>query len=266
VLDGACVGPRELDDYCASRGGARAGVACPVHACTTEDALDLATMACVPGARARSLLGRIRPIPDDLDVTCREGSVLALRGDYAACLSPADVCPRGTDWDAQARACEPTPACGAGEVRRESPGASGACARVVTRETEGAPVVDVGLWARVVLGSDGGDGTKRLCRPLAQAAALDLGPGGARTFGLTINVVFPDNDVTQLSGRADAVGDQDRGALAAAGNAALLPLLVPLRSMGGVADAASVTVRVRCTVDGGASPELIPRPRMAPPR
>jgi hypothetical protein len=281
VLDGACVGPREIEAYCGERRAAGAGKGgCPVHPCRADDALDLVTATCVPRQRARAVLSRIRPIADDLDVRCASSEVLVVYREYASCVPPASTCPRGTTWDDGAGdggACAPLPACAPGEVREEpsapdaapdagagaSP-ASGRCVRVVTRETRGEPVVDVGTWTRAILGPDGGEGTTRVCRALGLAAPLDVGPEETRDLHLTVDLVFPDNDVTAVSARVDAPGVPDGDAVADAARGALDPLLVPLRAMGGVADAASVTVRVRCRIQGGRSPDLAPR-APAPP-
>lgn len=134
----------------------------------------------------------------------------------------------------------------------------------MTPSRDGAPVVDVGRWLRAMLGTDGGEGTARVCRPLSQQVGeLDVGPGGARTLSLTVELVFPDNDVTQLSGRVVTVdlasGQAVFGAGAQAVQRALDALLVPLRALGGASDAASATVKVHCTVRGGGSPSFVPR-------
>jgi hypothetical protein len=266
VLEGACVGPRELDAYCSPL-PSRAG-ACAAATCAGSDPLDLATGRCAAARTARDVAAQARPIPDDLALGCHEGRTLVVRPDYVACIPAGDTCPRGTTWEPGTARCAPVPACPPGEVRAErDDGAPAGCVRVVTRVAEGAAVVDVGRWARAMLGTDGGMGTSRLCRPFAQALwGDDVGAGGARTLALTIQLLFPDNDVTQLSADVqalDAASGQpipgDAGRTARAARSALSPLLVPLRSLGGVSDAASLSVGVRCTVRGGGSPLLFPR-------
>jgi hypothetical protein len=265
VLEGACVGPRELDAYCsplASRSGT-----CEWATCAGSEPLDLATGRCAPARAAREIAAQARPIPEDLALGCHEGRSLVVRTDYVACIPAAETCPRGTTWDAGAARCAPVPSCAPGEVRAERDGAPAGCVRVLTRVAEGPPVVDVGRWAGAMLGTDGGEGTARLCRPFAQAlAGDDVGAGGARTLALSIQLLFPDNDVTQLSAdvrAVDAASGQavpgDAGRTARAARSALEPLLVPLRSLGGTSDAASLSMGVRCAVRGGGSPLLFPR-------
>ncbi len=262
LLEGACVGPRELDSYCGAP--ALGSASCRAVSCPEGDPIDLTTHACAPASAARAVIARVRPIPDELALGCHEGRALVLRGEDVACVPRAELCPRGAAWDAKAAHCAPAPACGAGQLRDDG----GRCIGVVTRVSprdDGAPVVDVGRWAEAMLGTDGGEATARLCGPLAEhTPELDVGPGGARTLTLSLQLAFPDNDVTQVSGRADTTDTASHqpvlgvGALPA--QRALAALLVPLRALGGVSDAASASVRVRCTVHGGGSPYLAPRP------
>ncbi len=232
---------------------------CPTPVCKNEDPIDLATETCGTAGSAREIVSRVRPVPDDLKLGCREGRVLVVLGDSVTCLPLEDVCARGTDWDPSRARCVPPPACAPGEVRGGE-----ACVRVVTRKQDGVAVTDIGRWARAVLGTEGGEGTARLCRPLAQQAwDLDVGPGGARTLTLTVELVFPDNDLTQLSGKVTTVdGASGLAVLGDGGRAAqkaVDALLVPLRALGGASDAASAAVRVRCTVRGGGVPSFVPR-------
>jgi hypothetical protein len=263
ALEGACVGPRQLDAFCGAPSVPGLGGGCPGHACADDEALDLASGACAPRARARAILARIRPIPEDLEVGCKEGRALALRGEYASCLPREELCPRGTEWSGAGKQCLPAAACPPGEVGARGADGGDGCVGVVLREEGGQPVVDVGAWARAVLGEDGGEGRAPLCRALSRAARFDLGPGGARTVSFAIDLVFPGNDLTQLSSRVTAPGDpggpQDRSAVVAAAMTATGPLLEPLGAFGGLADAASLSLRLRCTVDGGSNPELLPR-------
>ena len=135
-----------------------------------------------PARTARQIVAQLRPVPDDLKLGCRDGRSLVVRGDNVACVPSADVCPRGREWDATSAPLPLRPPCAPGEVRRHaSSGADdgGDCARVVTPSRDGAPVVDVGRWLRAMLGTDGGEGTARVCRPLSQQVGeLDVGPGG----------------------------------------------------------------------------------------
>jgi hypothetical protein len=266
ILEGACAGPRELDAYCGTPASGAGSCRAPV--CAEGDAIDLATGACAPAQTARRIVAQIRPVPNDLKLACREGHSLVVRGDSVTCVPSSDVCPRGSEWDPATARCLAIPPCAPGEVRRiRSAGAdagAGECLRVVTRSRGGVPVVDVGRWLGAMLGADGGEATARVCRPLGQQVGeLEVGPGGARTLSLAVELIFPDNDVTQLSGRVVTVdaasGQAIFGEGAQAVQRAVDALLVPLRALGGASDAASATLNVRCTVHGGGSPSFVPR-------
>jgi hypothetical protein len=124
-------------------------------------------------------------------------------------------------------------------------------------------IVDVGRWTRAALGPDGGEGAPRLCSVLAANPwSFDVGSGGVRPLHLAVELVFPDNDVTQVTSRVTV--DDAPPAGAAAADRAVATLLVPLRSLGGTTDAASVSTRVTCTVRGGAPPLLLPDPAGGP--
>jgi hypothetical protein len=143
--------------------------------------------------------------------------------------------------------------------------------------------VDVGAWAAIVLGFDGGSGSRDLCQPLQQdALALALparqGPRAgvegvdaavATDVEISVSLIVPDQDISRV--RADvhaavafsAPGsgapaylsrpDLDRRVSADVGT-----LVEALRGLGGEATAAAVDVRVRCTlgvVSGAAAPQ-----------
>jgi hypothetical protein len=241
VIDGACVSPREIDAYCGARS---VGASCVAPKCAPGDAIDLRESVCVPQRTVRAIVARDRPspLPETTVVACRDDHVLVAHGDHALCLARADACPRTTHAgpDPARRGCVADPTCPRGEIR-----ARDACVRVVTNG-----VLDVGAWTRAVLGPDGGAGDDRLCRVLAQAPwDLDVGPGGSRTVALTVDLTFPNNDVTQVSATATP---------SATVQAALDSLLLPLRTLGGTADAASATTHVSCTIHGSSSPLLLP--------
>jgi hypothetical protein len=245
VVDGACVSPREIDAYCGSRSVA---ATCALPSCALGDAIDPRASTCVPQRTVRAIVARDRPlpVPEATVIACRDDHVLIAHGDHALCLARADACPRTTHAD-PSRGCVPDAPCPAGEVR-----ARDACVRVVT-----GGMLDVGRWSRAVLGPDGGAGDDRLCRVLAQAPwDFDVGPGGSRVLALTIDLAFPNNDVTQASAVA-TTSDLPPAGLADA-QASLDALLIPLRALGGTAGAASATVRVSCTIHGTSSPLLLP--------
>jgi hypothetical protein len=128
-----------------------------------------------------------------------------------------------------------------------------ACRPIVSRGA-GRPgaTVDVGAWALVVLGPDGGAGSPDLCRPLAQRPeALGLTRGESAALRLRISLAVPDQDMTRVHAAVVALRD-DGGSLPTAAqtvaNTAMQTLLEPLRSLGGEATAAEVKVEVRCPV------------------
>ncbi len=292
VLEGACVGPREIAAYCgvagvtdvaAVAGGQPSGpgpaAACAFTACADGDPLDLTTRTCVPARMARAVLARARPIPEDLVLACHDGDVLVVHGEDVSCLPSADTCPRTRVWNPATARCVPLAPCNPGEIREER-AIPGACARIVSGTAASAAnanananaangasgaLVDVGRWTREMLGADRGPGTSRLCQPFVeQPWTLDVGTGGARALALSIELRFPDNDVTQVSGSVrltDAASGQPVLGGARRGQRdeqALESLLVPLRALGGTSDAASATLQVRCAVRGGGTPFLVP--------
>jgi len=243
VVDGACLSPREIDAYCGSRS---VESACVAAECASGEGVDSRASTCVPQRTVREIVARDRPTPmfDGSTVACREDRVLVAHGDHAVCLARSDACPRATHSDPSRPRCVPDAPCPAGAVRANT------CVRVVS-----AGVLDVGAWSRSVLGADGGGGDDRLCRSLAQAPwEVDIGPGGERTVALTVQLTFPDNDVSQATATASA--ELPSAGLRAV-QAGLDSLLVPLRALSRMAratDAASATVHVSCTVRGGSSP------------
>lgn len=129
----------------------------------------------------------------------------------------------------------------------------GTCRPLVTVGGHGLARVDVGAWAALALGVDGGPGSAYLCRPLAQRpAAFELAPGKTTTVRLRLALTVPDQDLSlvRVGVRAtDAASDRP---LPRAGEdvvrSAVASLVEPLRSLGGEASAAAVQVEVRCTV------------------
>jgi hypothetical protein len=248
VVDGACLGPREVDAFCGARS---LGPGCVTAVCGPGEAVDLRAGGCVPQRSVRATLDRQRPtaIPDGTTLACHDDHLLVANADHAVCLERSDACPRTTHFEREqpsSRGCVPDPLCASGEVRTR-----GACVRVVT-----GGALDVGAWARAILGPDGGAGGDRLCRVLAQAPwDFDVGPGGSRAVGLAIDLRFPDNDVTGASASVAADGPSS-GLLAA--QSAVDSLLIPLRALGGTAGAASASVHVSCLLRGATSPLLLP--------
>jgi hypothetical protein len=128
----------------------------------------------------------------------------------------------------------------------------------VTQRPNGAVTVDVGAWANLVLGPDGGDGSAELCRPLAQRPdALGLTKGDELTLRVNVALAFPDQDLTRLHARVSvrsSASSKDTAARSLPSTAeraaidSVQTLLEPLRSLGGEATATEVKVEVRCRV------------------
>jgi hypothetical protein len=118
------------------------------------------------------------------------------------------------------------------------------------------PRVDIGAWAAIVLGPDGGEGTSDLCRPLLiRPDVFGLTQGSSSALRLRIALAAPDQDLTRAFAR---VGGEVRTetashALSAEAQALALAsvstLVEALRGLGGEASAAIVEVRVSCTVN-----------------
>ena len=124
--------------------------------------------------------------------------------------------------------------------------------------------VDVGAWAALVLGFDGGYGSRELCQPLQQNAE-SLGLPGDATVEIAVSVRVPDQDIARVRADVDALvggeaapasgGSSALGSRGAAGlqrfvAADVGTLIEALRGLGGQGAAAAVDVRVRCALGG----------------
>jgi len=136
-----------------------------------------------------------------------------------------------------------------GEVLDES---TERCVRVLT-PFEGSHVVDVGTWARLALGADGGPGTNALCAALRDdARAFVSVNGSSASVAIGVELRFPGNDVTEVQATL-TVTEARTGATFAGPPSTLVERAVndeveALRSIGGVARAAAVSAKVRCDV------------------
>jgi hypothetical protein len=116
------------------------------------------------------------------------------------------------------------------------------------------PVIDVGTWARLELGPDGGEGAADLCAPLAQRPWGFASDNGIPMPALRIDIqlIFDDNDVTRVHARITAVDASSNRALPARASAiverTIQPLFDALRAAGGSSSAAGVTLSVRCAI------------------
>jgi len=119
--------------------------------------------------------------------------------------------------------------------------------------SRGLPRVDVGAWAALAFGVDGGSGSPYLCRPLAQRpAAFELAPGKTMTVRVRVALTVPDQDLTLVDAGVRAIDAASGRPLPSAAQgvvrSAVASLVEPLRSLGGEASAAAVQVEVRCTI------------------
>jgi hypothetical protein len=128
----------------------------------------------------------------------------------------------------------------------------------------------VGAWAALVLGFDGGYGSRELCQPLQQNAESFGLPGDA-TVEIAVSLRVPDQDIARVRADVDARATGPAapafgasGTLGSPGSPAspapaglqrfvaadVGTLVEALRGLGGQAAAAAVDVRVRCALGG----------------
>jgi hypothetical protein len=286
---GACVPPAVGDSFC-GRAEHLGADGCSFRGCDAGDVLDVATGACTP----RLALPFAMPARD-----CADGGAPLVEEGRPACVPREAACPRGTfratggAAAAGGQACARPPTCPPGTLAEAHAGQGArvwnGCRPIVTGGAAGrggeGPRVDVGAWAALAWGIDGGIASEELCRPLAQRpAAFGVAPGQRLTLHIALRLEIPDQDLTRarasvrVSGSgvetrepgADADAGSDAGSDAGAGSGAsaatatvnrILPpgaevvvesavagLVEPLRSLGGHASSAAVEVEVRCDV------------------
>jgi hypothetical protein len=254
LVDGACLGPKETDDYCGGRSIAVNGSgSCVVPACAPGEGLDPVTYTCVARRTVATLGGGEHGAGDEVLLGCSDDRVLAAHRDHVECLAREQVCPPTSRWDT-AHGCVTDPPCKAGEVRVSAGRDAGRCRAVMNAST-----VDVAAWARTVL-------EDHLCRRLRRTPwELEDSATGGRV-SLELELVFPNNDVAGATGTAHFDPPVPSEAVQAGAQADLEALLIPLRALGGTADAAGVTLHVTCPIDRGAAPRILARPaRPIPP-
>jgi hypothetical protein len=244
LLDGACVGAGEADSYCGARSSAAGGaVACPAPTCAAGEAIDPVALTCVAERTVRSIVAQGHGLAEDATVGCSGDLVLAAHAGHAGCVAAQDVCP----WASRlgvTRGCAPAASCPAGEVRARG----GGCLRV----RRGA-LVDVGAWAHAVA-------EERLCRRIRRAAwDFEDVAGATGRVDMALELVFPNNDVASAAASAKIDAPDSSQAAQADVLAAVDALLVPLRALGGTADAASVSLAVSCPLPTTTAPRVWPR-------
>jgi hypothetical protein len=247
LVDGACLGPKETDDYCGGRSIAVDGSgSCVVPSCAPGEAVDPVTSTCVARRTVAALgPGGERGVGDEAILGCGEGRVLAAHHDHVECLAREHVCPSTSRWDT-AHGCVTDPPCKAGQVRMRGGHDAGTCRPLLS-----GSVVDVGAWARTTL-------EDHLCRRLRRTPwdFLDAAPDGR--VSLELELVFPNNDVAGASATAHFDPPVPSEGAQASAQTALEALLIPLRALGGTADAASVSLHVTCPIERGAPPRIVP--------
>ncbi len=214
---------------------------CAARVCAPDEALDIASGACAPRAGVRGA-----------PASCPDAAVVVDRRGAAACLRSADTCPHGTRREGER--CARPPACPPGTLP-ESAGCRAFVSAGAGPST--APRVDVGAWAAIALGIDGGPGSDDLCRDVARRAdAFDLEPGETRSTLIHIALTIPDQDTTRASATvhlqiADGANGSPGPAPPAAGEVverAVASRVEPFRGLGGEASTAGFEVAVHCDV------------------
>jgi hypothetical protein len=266
-LLGACVPPPVGEAFCgraatlaASAPNSEGG--CAYRACAAGQSLDVVTGACLPRASLPTA------------AACAAPAVAIVEAGRLGCASAVAACPRGTTpsaasagagWAGRSPMCDRPLACPPGSL---ADGA--ACRPVVTAGGRGGSRVDVGAWAALALGIDGGPGSAALCQPLAQRpgafgslplASERAADGGAADGGVVlaaaadrrvrvaIAIRLPDQDVSRLHAEVlprDASGRPLSAVAEAIVSGSVGTLLEALRGLGGEASAASVELEVTC--------------------
>ena len=242
----ACVSHDLADAYCGADARVQPGGACAPKECEAGRALDVVSGLCLPASRtlaAMSPVAAAEPAPDQR-ARCSFGTLVARAG-QATCLVGELSCGRGQVFERETDGGTPGPMggrcraakpCGAGELFDE---VSEQCVRIV-RAGGTDHAVDVGAWARLALGIDGGEGTRSFCAPVRAA----LGEGTA-PVAFALRLSFPDNDVTQVSGRV--VSQPAATVVLDSAARSLDQLLETLRHLGGMATAGAVSLDISCS-------------------
>jgi hypothetical protein len=208
---------------------------CAFRSCPGDEAVDVASGSCL----ARSTLGHHEGAP------CTKGTAPLVESGRVACVDPEATCPRGTRRDGTT--CARGSLCPPGSLAEGK-----ACRPIVMSGAPGTPArIDVGAWAALALGVDGGSGQAALCSPLAQRpTAFGLESGGVLTLNIHVALAVPDEDMSRVHATVVAADADGHHLLTAVGQnlvvRAVDAQVEALRSLGGVASTAAVEVRVRC--------------------
>jgi hypothetical protein len=183
---------------------------------------------------------------------CESGASELVESGKIVCAGQDATCPRGTRREGAT--CARSLPCPAGSL------ADGAgCRPVVTSAGPGTVArVDVGAWASLVLGVDGGSGQPALCSPLAQRPTAfghqpenAVGRDAESPLALNIRILLsvPDEDVSRVHASVTATDGAGRPPTPlgqALVREAVDTELEALRSLGGESSAGEVEVSVRC--------------------
>ena len=216
VRFGACVSPAIADATCGARRASTLAGCLPKPACEPGRARDLTSGECLAHRESRAIATSVGVlVEDDTVLACENDGTLASGvADNAArlgCLPPEPPlleCP---------------------------PGAVALAAACVPIRPKNGPI-DVVTWSRAVLG----DASSPLC------TALQDSPGALVVAASVENPVqlelsFPDNDITQV-----VVAARSPGVAQGELDHAVAPLVEALRSLGGTANQAFVSLSVSC--------------------
>jgi hypothetical protein len=225
---------------------------CAFRGCPSGERVDVVKGGCLPAlALTRG----------DIEA-CGDAGIPLLQDGRVACVPPDATCPRGARRAGQAAVCERSPGCPPGSLSDAS-----GCRPIVTLGGRfGDRRVDVGAWAALVLGFDGGSGSRELCQPLQQSSA-SLALSHGTDVQIAVSLAVPDQDISRVRAEvqvetSEANGGQ--GSSAGSGASAWRPagtemqrlvsadvgtLLEALRGLGGEATAAAVDVHVRCALE-----------------
>ncbi len=246
---GTCASYRFAEEYCGKTATVAPG-GCMRKACAPGEGLDVDHGMCLPEGVTASMIRAKREDEPKQRASCQYGW-LATHGSQVSCETGARSCGRGEHWvkapaDAGvppdlAGKCERAAPCGSGEIFDEI---GGQCVRVLRN---GA--LDLGTWARIVLGTDGGEGSNALCAPVRAAGAKGR---------FEIQVTVPDNDVTRASVRLSGGGAPPNAVDAA--EHALAELVQTLHFYGVSSLAASASLAVTCTPEQTMPATLEPVP------
>jgi hypothetical protein len=260
-LLGACVPPAVGDAFCGPAALLEPD-GCAFRACSPGARLDVVTGTCLPWSAVHG---------EDAEACGDAGSPLLQDGRLTCAPSDA-TCPRGSRRDATAATCDRSPRCPPGSLVEGS-----GCRAIVTAGGRfGDRRVDVGAWAALVLGFDGGYGSRELCQPLQQNAGA-LGLPADAAVEITVSLSLPDQDISRVRADVDVQWVQaSSGAASPASGHVGLPalrrlvavdlgtLVEALRGLGGEAAAAAVDLRVRCALGLSSGPERAPGAPGAP--